>query len=55
MKAVVLADFGSTFTKITVAEDKTGRLLATAQSPRYTEFEFLPKRERPIFEYMPAD
>lgn len=33
MKAVILADFGSTFTKITVVEDTTGRLLATAQAP----------------------
>ncbi|HEX9833750.1 MAG TPA: glutamate mutase L [Mycobacterium sp.] len=33
MRAIVLADFGSTFTKVTVVQESTGRLLATAQSP----------------------
>ena len=37
MQAVVLADFGSTFTKVTVVEEPGGRLLASAQSPTTVE------------------
>ena len=37
MKVVVLADFGSTFTKVTVVEQATGDLKATAQSPTTVE------------------
>ena len=33
MKAIALVDFGSTFTKLTITEAGTGRLLATAQAP----------------------
>ena len=33
MNAIALVDFGSTFTKLTIAETGTGRLLATAQAP----------------------
>ena len=33
MNAIALVDFGSTFTKLTIAEAGTGRLLATAQAP----------------------
>lgn len=33
MRAVALADFGSTFTKVTLVEAGTGRLLASAQHP----------------------
>jgi uncharacterized protein (TIGR01319 family) len=33
MNVIVLADFGSTFTKVTIVEETTGRLVSTAQSP----------------------
>ena len=33
MNAIALVDFGSTFTKLTITEAGTGRLLATAQAP----------------------
>ena len=33
VKAIALVDFGSTFTKLTLTEAETGRLLATAQAP----------------------
>ena len=33
MTAIALVDFGSTFTKLTITEAGTGRLLATAQAP----------------------
>lgn len=33
MRAIVLADFGSTYTKVTLVEAGSGRLLATAQAP----------------------
>ena len=33
MRVIVLADFGSTFTKVTIVEEITGTLLSTAQSP----------------------
>ena len=33
MKANVLADFGSTYTKVTLVESDTGRLLARGQAP----------------------
>ena len=33
VKAIALVDFGSTFTKLTITEAGTGRLLATAQAP----------------------
>ena len=32
MRAILLADFGSTFTKVAIVEDKSGRLLGSAQS-----------------------
>ena len=37
MKAIALVDFGSTFTKLTITEAGTGRLLATAQAPTTAE------------------
>ena len=33
MRAIALADFGSTFTKLTLVEEGTGRLLAASQAP----------------------
>ena len=33
MKAVILADFGSTYTKLTLVEEGSGRLLASEQAP----------------------
>lgn len=36
MKATVLADFGSTYTKVTLVEPSTGRLLGQAQAPTTT-------------------
>ena len=37
MTAAILADFGSTFTKLAVVELGSGRLLARAQSPTTVE------------------
>ena len=37
VNAIALVDFGSTFTKLTIAEAGTGRLLATAQAPTTVE------------------
>ena len=37
VNAVALVDFGSTFTKLTITEAGTGRLLATAQAPTTVE------------------
>ena len=37
MKAIALVDFGSTFTKLTLVEAETGRLLAAAQAPTTVE------------------
>ena len=37
VNAIALVDFGSTFTKLTITEAGTGRLLATAQAPTTAE------------------
>ncbi|MDE0378398.1 MAG: glutamate mutase L [Rhodospirillales bacterium] len=37
VNAIALVDFGSTFTKLTITEAGTGRLLATAQAPTSVE------------------
>ena len=37
VKAIALVDFGSTFTKLTLVEAETGRLLAAAQAPTTVE------------------
>ena len=37
VSAIALVDFGSTFTKLTITEAGTGRLLATAQAPTTVE------------------
>ena len=37
MNAIALVDFGSTFTKLTITEAGTGRLLASAQAPTTVE------------------
>ena len=37
VNAIALVDFGSTFTKLTITEAGTGRLLATAQAPTTVE------------------
>ena len=37
MRAIALVDFGSTFTKLTLTEAETGRLLAAAQAPTTVE------------------
>ena len=37
VNAIALVDFGSTFTKLTITEAGTGRLLAAAQAPTTVE------------------